>query len=1082
MKKRTRIGAGIYLLLSIILIFQTTAVAGSAGNEITTETSKVTETTEVSAEETRVTETTETSSETTKTPQTETTTAKTETKRIELETAVSEKKENELTMENFPGVTFRKANNYVDVNDFDKSLQLLYDNIAEVQQTSLQDACNETEKYIENETFNFYYFLCTISKNDPFEVYASLNKETKDKLLERCNSRERYALEQFIAYASLDYLQQHRTEKGLEIYCNSLEQILCDFQFVHKETEGISDLDILMDHFFQMRSANYYKHIYPGYLTENKAFHDIKDVSEILQDVTQKKLSVKGGIKQIRDVYSNLDRIAEEANKYFIPVYRAKEAYKTGAVYFAIKDGKSTKMTIKLSRSSAPSWSSFTTTSYTYNCSWTGTNNHSAKLNQSTVKTKKDQDGGYTIINFSISYTQSAHWKKDRADIYKADCADAGRLNFKNYNAAGDGDNSFVDALVHSNTSRSVNMQVNVMETGVRDCAQSHRHGSNTTYGGTLVFERPNRTVTFNNGYGSTITTKTVADGATVAAPANPNRTGYNFTGWSGTVGAIVCANRTHTAQWTPWKHTVAYNANGGSGVPGNQTKTYGVQMNLNTSQPSRTYYNFAGWNTAANGSGTKWTPGQNYNKDQNGGTVTLYAQWTPWQHTVSYHANGGTNAPANGTKVYGQAYNISTQIPQKAGAIFAGWNTAADGSGTAYVAGSSYNHDQNGGSVNLYARWEPLYGIHYEKNKEEASGTIESQIEKQNQPIYLKKNGYEYKNGVFTSWQLKDSNVVYSEEKKVTYEELKRNIEPQLQEKQYLLPSAFNNRTAAVYGVFSETIEPLENDIFTMKAQWNEKPKIILSAEEVCYIEGENVLTDSLLNYVEQCSDQEDGDLKDHVVIQKITYGKSNDGYQPAVQETIYEDTKLDTYFKHLKEDEKVEAVVTYAVTDSYGNMVTADKKVTILYNEPPKIKAYHLSYFESEMKEEPDRVRKEIKENPTAKDKEDDERKIPLSVHMKEPCDISKMEKAGLYQVTYQVKDSMGKETEVTIDIYVAKDDPYATADENFIRFISKKYLHTLKEDSRWNQESYRNYLKESLDRSEEDAAEVLHFQIKN
>lgn len=84
----------------------------------------------------------------------------------------------------------------------------------------------------------------------------------------------------------------------------------------------------------------------------------------------------------------------------------------------------------------------------------------------------------------------------------------------------------------------------------------------------------------------------------------------------------------TITANYTPWQHTVSYNANGGSGAPGNQTKTFGSQMFLTTTKPTREGYTFVGWNTAADGSGTVYYAGDEYTADRNGGTVTLYAQW----------------------------------------------------------------------------------------------------------------------------------------------------------------------------------------------------------------------------------------------------------------------------------------------------------------------------------------------------------------------------------------------------------------------------------------------------------------------
>lgn len=71
--------------------------------------------------------------------------------------------------------------------------------------------------------------------------------------------------------------------------------------------------------------------------------------------------------------------------------------------------------------------------------------------------------------------------------------------------------------------------------------------------------------------------------------------------------------------------YTIAYNANGGSDAPANQTKYYGVDLTLSDVIPTRSGYTFVNWNTAANGTGTSYSSSGTYTA--NAGT-TLYAQW----------------------------------------------------------------------------------------------------------------------------------------------------------------------------------------------------------------------------------------------------------------------------------------------------------------------------------------------------------------------------------------------------------------------------------------------------------------------
>ena len=81
--------------------------------------------------------------------------------------------------------------------------------------------------------------------------------------------------------------------------------------------------------------------------------------------------------------------------------------------------------------------------------------------------------------------------------------------------------------------------------------------------------------------------------------------------------------------------YSVSYNANGGTGAPASQTKTYGTALTLSSVQPTRTGYNFISWNTNAEGTGTTYNPGGSYT---NNAALTLYAIWeeqtVKWQIT----------------------------------------------------------------------------------------------------------------------------------------------------------------------------------------------------------------------------------------------------------------------------------------------------------------------------------------------------------------------------------------------------------------------------------------------------------------
>ena len=103
----------------------------------------------------------------------------------------------------------------------------------------------------------------------------------------------------------------------------------------------------------------------------------------------------------------------------------------------------------------------------------------------------------------------------------------------------------------------------------------------------------------------------------------------YNVTlsGWvrnqSGYMNGTSSASQTITIPALA-SHTVSFNANGGTGAPGNQTKWYGTILTLSSAKPTRTNYEFLGWSTSPTG-GVDYQPGGQYGADAD---VTLYAVW----------------------------------------------------------------------------------------------------------------------------------------------------------------------------------------------------------------------------------------------------------------------------------------------------------------------------------------------------------------------------------------------------------------------------------------------------------------------
>lgn len=221
-----------------------------------------------------------------------------------------------------------------------------------------------------------------------------------------------------------------------------------------------------------------------------------------------------------------------------------------------------------------------------------------------------------------------------------------------------------------------------------------------------------------NNGTGTPPSSQTGSGNVSLAANAGTlTRSGFTFTGWNtnaagtGThynTGATynLTANVTLYAEWTAAaSFTLTYDANGATSgsVPASQTGSGSKKLATNSGSLLKTNYTFKGWNTAADGSGTRYSTGANYNLIAD---VTLYAEWelTP---QVIYDANGATSGTTPDAIDQGAPITIdpNTGLLSRAGFKFVGWNTARDGSGESFAPGETASLPV--GTV-LYAMWEP--------------------------------------------------------------------------------------------------------------------------------------------------------------------------------------------------------------------------------------------------------------------------------------------------------------------------------------------------------------------------------------
>ena len=162
-------------------------------------------------------------------------------------------------------------------------------------------------------------------------------------------------------------------------------------------------------------------------------------------------------------------------------------------------------------------------------------------------------------------------------------------------------------------------------------------------------------------------------------------------------------------------RYSVTYDANGGTGTVTDASSPYlsGANVTVLSNSFTRTGYTFSKWNTAPDGSGQNYDPSDVISSIS--ADVTLYAQWTAKQTTVTLDKQSGSGGPATVTATYGQAMPSAT-MPTRSNYTFQGYYASTGGSGKQYYAanGSSANTwDQESATKTIYAHWaETKYAV----------------------------------------------------------------------------------------------------------------------------------------------------------------------------------------------------------------------------------------------------------------------------------------------------------------------------------------------------------------------------------
>ena len=187
-------------------------------------------------------------------------------------------------------------------------------------------------------------------------------------------------------------------------------------------------------------------------------------------------------------------------------------------------------------------------------------------------------------------------------------------------------------------------------------------------------------TYDLNGGTASGNPTSYTVESATITLN-QPTKTGYTFTGWSGTdltgednltvtIPAGSTGDRSYTAHWSLNTYSITYDLDGGT-ASGNPDFYTVESSTITLNPPTRTGYTFIGW------SGTDLSGSDNLTVTIPTGSIgnrSYTAHWSLNTYSITYDLDGGT-ALGNPDFYTVESSAITLNEPTKAGYVFTGWS-----------------------------------------------------------------------------------------------------------------------------------------------------------------------------------------------------------------------------------------------------------------------------------------------------------------------------------------------------------------------------------------------------------------------
>ena len=247
-----------------------------------------------------------------------------------------------------------------------------------------------------------------------------------------------------------------------------------------------------------------------------------------------------------------------------------------------------------------------------------------------------------------------------------------------------------------------------------------------------------------------------------------PTNAGLHFAGYydAQTGGEIYYANdltpakgkwdkKEHGVLYARWTSTpefiIIFHKNDGK----NETVTQTVQMNSNITLKENEFersksYTFLGWALTQKAAGAEYLDKANCLSGAS--NVNLYAVWTSARvATITFHKNDGSGDKAIQSMPQNTTANLALNPFARDGLALAGWSDTSTGN---VVYADTEEIIIGTSPMNLYAIWTvATYTIRYDKNHNDATGTMDDSTHTYNVDKVLTVNGYTCTYYVFIGW-----------------------------------------------------------------------------------------------------------------------------------------------------------------------------------------------------------------------------------------------------------------------------------------------------------------------------------------